>query len=75
MVPDIFQNKLDFFLNKRIRIYLKHDIKLEGELCGFDQFMNLSLKDIVIFSDKKIQKQGLSLLRGNIVLSIQPLKL
>ena len=69
-----YKDKLNFFINKKIRIHTKHNAWMEGKLCGFDQFMNLSLKDLVIISENKRQKLGLSLLRGSVILSIQPLE-
>jgi small nuclear ribonucleoprotein (snRNP)-like protein len=70
----IYKDKLNFFINKKIRIHTKHNTWMEGKLCGFDQFMNLSLKDLELFSESKRQKLGLSLLRGSVILSIQPLE-
>jgi len=67
-------NQLNSFLEKKIRVYLRNKTKLEGKLCGFDQFMNLTIKDLEIISETNSEFLGISLVRGNLILSIQPLE-
>ncbi|AFP65335.1 putative small nuclear ribonucleoprotein G (nucleomorph) [Chroomonas mesostigmatica CCMP1168] len=58
-------------IGKKVYIYIQSRIKLEGILCGFDQFMNLSVKNLRLFNKKKKKKIGTSLVRGHLVISIE----
>jgi small nuclear ribonucleoprotein (snRNP)-like protein len=64
-------SQISFLIGKKIDIYLQSKIKLEGILCGFDQFMNLIVKNIKLFYKKKKKKIGTSLIRGQLVISIE----
>jgi small nuclear ribonucleoprotein (snRNP)-like protein len=69
-------NKINFQLNlligKRVIIYLQYKLKIKGILCGFDQFLNLVIRDSVLFYTKKEKKCGTIIIRGNLILSVEP---
>lgn len=69
-----FLNQLNNFIGKKIRISILNKIKLEGKLCGYDQFLNLSIDELKIVSDKKTENLGLTLVRGSLIVSIRILE-
>ena len=62
---------MHFLIGKRIKVYLSSKIKIEGTLCGFDQFLNLVLKEPVILKKKKTEDVGISIIRGSSISYIE----
>lgn len=64
--------------NKKLRVHLTHNKKfwIEGEMIGFDEFMNFVLKDAVEFYPKtgNIVNIGTICLRGENIAITYPIK-
>jgi small nuclear ribonucleoprotein (snRNP)-like protein len=61
-------------IGKKIKIYLNTKIIIEGTLCGFDQFMNLVVKEPIFFYKKKRDENlGISLIRGSFISFLEEL--
>ena len=74
MTKEISPNQLTFFIGKKVRINLRTNEKLEGILNGFDQFTNLTLTNLFVIVGDKTENIGYSLVRGNMIISIQPIE-
>lgn len=62
---------LNIFLGKRIIIHTQTEIKIEGILRGFDQFMNIVIDHAVFYKNNTFEERGTSLIRGNQILTIE----
>jgi small nuclear ribonucleoprotein G len=68
------ESTLKILIGKKIIVYMNSNIKLYGILCGFDQFLNIVLKEPVIVHKKKKKNLGISLIRGSFISYIEELE-
>ena len=66
-------NILERGMNKKMSLLLKDGRVLEGILKGFDEYMNMVLEDTMETKDGMVKKMGKVILRGNNVVTIQPI--
>lgn len=65
-------NFLEKSVSKRIQLLLKDGRLIEGNLNGFDNYMNMVLEDTEENHEDAKRKLGTVILRGNNVVSITP---
>ncbi len=63
---------LEKSLNKKISLILKDDRVLVGTLVGYDDYMNMVLKDTEETQGEQVRRVGTVVLRGNNVVTIAP---
>ncbi|MGC8610149.1 MAG: LSM domain-containing protein [Thermoplasmata archaeon] len=61
---------IEDMLNKRISILMKDNRVLEGVLVGFDEYMNVIIKETEEKMNDSIKKLGLVVVRGSNILRI-----
>ncbi len=61
---------IEDMLNKRISILMKDNRVLEGVLVGFDEYMNIIIKETEEKMNDSIKKLGLVVVRGSNILRI-----
>jgi len=60
-------------LNNTIIVALKNNVEIRGILLGYDQHLNLVLKDADEIVDGKIEKSiGIAVIRGDNIIYISP---
>lgn len=72
----VFLPELKTMINKRFRVTLNGNRTIIGVLRGFDAFMNIVLDECIDESPLRIQRkdiQGLMIIRGNSIISMEPL--
>eukprot|EP00035_Acanthoeca_spectabilis_P020191 m.431585 g.431585 ORF g.431585 m.431585 type:complete len:91 (-) comp17322_c0_seq1:1100-1372(-) len=68
------------FLQNRARVQVwlfeKSDMRIEGRICGFDEYMNIVLDDAeeVLLKSKDRKPIGRIMLKGDNITLIQPVK-
>ncbi|KAL0213013.1 hypothetical protein RCL1_006639 [Eukaryota sp. TZLM3-RCL] len=67
-LPDLKQ-----YLDKRVEVNINASRVIHGYLKGFDNFMNLVLENAVEIIDKQPHPMGITVIRGNVLLSIEPI--
>lgn len=73
----VFLPELKTMVNKRFLVKLNGNRKVTGVLRGFDAFMNIVLDDCEDESPLRVQSkeiQGLMIIRGNSIISMEPLE-
>ncbi|MFQ5838544.1 MAG: LSM domain-containing protein [Thermoplasmata archaeon] len=63
---------LEKSLNKRVALLLKDNRVLEGNLVGYDDYMNMVLEDTEETLGDQVRRIGTVILRGNNVVTIVP---
>ncbi|XP_067937768.1 U6 snRNA-associated Sm-like protein LSm5 [Watersipora subatra] len=67
---------IDKCIGSRIHIIMRDDKEVVGNLCGFDDFVNMVLEDVVEFEStsegRKVTKLDLLLLNGNNIALMVP---
>ncbi|BAO39227.1 Small nuclear ribonucleoprotein G [Kluyveromyces marxianus] len=62
------------YMNKKLLLQLNGDRKLVGILRGYDAFLNVVLDNpIQVFDDGEVQIGPQTVVRGNSIISIEPL--
>ncbi|MGC8585495.1 MAG: LSM domain-containing protein [Thermoplasmata archaeon] len=61
---------IEDMLNKRISILMKDNRVLEGVLVGYDEYMNIIIKETEEKMNDSIKKLGLVVVRGSNILRI-----
>ncbi len=61
---------LEKSLNQKLSLLLKDGRLIEGNLSGYDEYMNMVLTDVEENNEEKKKRLGTIILRGNNVVSI-----